>query len=101
MAGLLPTPKSSVLPLPFQLILQVCAPRSPPTLGWSPILPSKVGHRDPHPHHLVGLELLSILINHSHAWESFSHKQRENVRGTWDLGMQPSSLLPLVGQGHC
>lgn len=48
MAGLLPTPKSSVLPLPFQLILQVCAPRSPPTLGWSPILPSKVGHRDPH-----------------------------------------------------
>lgn len=48
MAGLLPTPKSSVLPLPFQLILRVCAPRSPPTLGWSPILPSKVGHRNPH-----------------------------------------------------
>ncbi|CAN0569448.1 unnamed protein product [Rangifer tarandus platyrhynchus] len=47
-AGLLPTPNPSVLPLPFQLILRVCPPRSPPPLGWSPILPPKVRHRDPH-----------------------------------------------------
>ena len=32
MAGLLPTPNPSVLPLPFQL-----TPTQPPPLGWSPI----------------------------------------------------------------